>query len=398
MKNINKKQWFFAFFLLVAISIWVGVIFLGDGSYADESDHLRQIHRFMKGNYAVMSQLTTIPGYHMAVATIANFFHDVSSQQLRLISLVLSLFSIPVFYLIAKKMEARDPLMKTLQYIYLPITFLYFPLMYTDIFSLLWVMLAFYFARRKKYSWSAVFLFISLLVRQNNIVWGAFLWVYAYVLENGFVLSWEKISLHLKRGAGYVFTAVLFLIFVWLNKGVSIGDRERQQVGFFLGNIYFFLALVGFLFLPIFIAGCRKIKFDKRLAWGAGIGLVAALAFIFFPPAVHEYNMKMKFLRNIILWFAYHQYIWAYALAIFLGCVTLACMKLEKNALTFLPFVAISLMPSLLVEQRYAIIPLVLILLLRRESSFKTESALLAYFFVLSGGLVCMLLRVGIFF
>jgi len=398
MKSIHKKRWGFSFFLLVAVSSWVGMIFLGNGSYADESDHLRQIHRFMKGNYDVLSQLTTVPGYHLVVAFFADFFHHLNSRQIRLISLVLALFSIPIFYLTAKKLEAREPLLKTLQYVFLPIAFVYFPLVYTDIFSLLWVLLAFYFALNKKYSWSAFFSFISLLARQNNIIWVAFFWVYTYVLENGFVVSREKIISHLKRGIGYVITAVLFLFFVWINQGVSIGDRERQQVGFYMGNVYFFLALVGVLFWPVFLVGLRKIRFDKRIAWGVGSGLILAGLFLFFPPPVHEYNMKMKFLRNIILSFVYHQYVWAYAAAIFVGCVSLVFMKLEKTALLILPFAAAALVPSLLVEQRYAIIPMVFILLFRKEVSFKVESALVLYFLLISSGLAYMLLRVGIFF
>ncbi len=395
---MDKKRWGFAFFLLVAIAIWVGVIFWGDGSYADESDHLRQIHRFMKGNYELLSQMTTLPGYHLTVATIADFFPNLRTTHLRLISLVLALFSIPIFYLTARKLQAENPGLKTLQYIFLPVTFFYFPLMYTDIFSLLWVLLAFYFAIRKKYVWSAVFLFISLLVRQNNIVWGAFLWIYTYVLENGYVISSEKILAHLRRVAGYALVAFLFLGFVFVNKGVAVGDRAHQQVGFYLGNIYFFLALVGVLFLPVFIASVRKIKLEKNIRWGVGLGLILAAAFLLFPPAVHEYNMKMKFLRNIILFFAYHQYAWAYALTIFLGCVTLALMKLEKSALMIFPFALAALAPSWLVEQRYAIVPLVLILLLRKEFSFKVEAVLVTYFLLLSSGLVYMLLHSGIFF
>lgn len=399
--KIDKKYWLVALFLLLAVSVWLGVIFFGDSSYADESDHLRQIHRFMKGNYEMMSSITTLPGYHLVVAFFANFFDNLKTKHIRLISLALSLFSIPIFYLTAKKLKAENPLLKTFQYVFLPISFFYFPLVYTDIFSLLWILTAFYFALGKKYSLSAFFLLISLLVRQNNIVWVAFFWVYTYISENKFSFSWKKIADHLKHGGGYVAIAVLFLVFTWMNKGVSIGDRERQQVGFYMGNIYFFLALVGFLFLPVLFSYFNKFNrsvFKKNIIWGALAGIVFACLFIFSPPVVHEYNMKMKFLRNIILWFAYHKYVWAYALAIFLGCISLVLLKFEKKSLIFLPFAAACLFPSLLVEQRYSIIPLVLVLLFRKELGFKTESAILLYFILLSGGLVYMLLHFGIFF
>ena len=401
-KVINKNSCLFMIFLLIALIVWVSVIFLGNNTYADGSAHIRQIHRFIKGNYHLMSQITTIPGYHITVAFIASFFHHLNARQIHLISLALSLITIPIFYLIAKKFQAKNSLLKTLQYIFFPLTFFYFPLLYTDIFSLLIVLIAFYFVLSKRYWLSSLFSFLSLLVRQTNIVWVVFFWVYTYILENKFKLSLNLIFSHLRRGIGYVITSILFFLFVLINHGVSIGDRVNQQIGFYMGNIYFFLFLSGLLFLPIIIGTYfkkpTKFIFKKNIIWGIIIGLILVLLFIFSPLKIHKYNLKMSFLRNIILSFAYHKYAWAYAGSIFIGTVTLALMKFKENSFILFPFIFICLAPSLLVEQRYTIIPMVFILLFREELDFKSEFIIMLYFFLFSIGLEYMLLYLEIFF
>lgn len=401
MKAFCKKYWLFSIFLLIALIIWVSVIFFGDSSYADENDHIRQIHRFMKGNYHLMSQITTIPGYHLTIAFFAKFFGDLGARQLRLISLFLSLITIPIFYLTARKLNAQNLIIKTLQYVFLPISFFYFPLVYTDIFSLLLVLIAFYLAISKKYSWSAIFLLFSLLVRQNNIVWVAFFWLYTYVQENEFYFSWKKLFGHLCRTRGYIAVTALFLFFAWVNGGIAVGDRERQQVGFYMGNIYFFLAFLGCLFFPIIFVYFKKNNYSSsknNMLIGAISGVIFASLFVFFPPEVHMYNLKMKFLRNIILSLAYQKYIWVYAGAIFLGCLALALIKLKKSAFVVIPITSLCLIPALLVEQRYFIIPIVLILLLRKEMSVRLEIVLFGYFLLLSVALEYMLLHLEIFF
>lgn len=401
-KEKGKKSYqVFGFFLSIALLLWIGIIFFGDSKYADEGDHTRQIHRFMKGNYAVMSQITTLPGYHLVVATVANAFGQPSARQIRGISLVLSLFSIGIFYLVAKKLHLKNPSVRTLQYVFLPISFLYFPLIYTDIFSLFLILTAFFFALSKRYSLSALVSLVALAVRQNNIVWVAFFWVYTYVSENGLTFSPKKVLAHLRSKGGYIIVAAFFGLFVWFNHGIALGDREHQQFGFYMGNLYFFLAVSGVLFLPYLLSswvGSDRAFLKKRLLFGVFAGIVAAGCFLFFPPEIHEYNLKMKFLRNIVLSFAYHQYAWAYAAAIFSGCLALFLMKFEKPSLALFPFVIAGLAPSFLVEQRYLIVPIVFILLFREESSLKIEYATVLYFLLLSSGLVFMVLRVGIFF
>lgn len=398
---MERKKYLVLGFLMIAFLMWVSIIFLGSSKYVDESDHIRQIHRFMKGNYHTMSTITTIPGYHIVIATVARIFGDPAPEQIRLISFVFSLISIWIFYLLVKKLNIQDPFIRTLQYVFFPISFLFFPLLYTDIFSLLLILVTFYFALSKRYTISALFSLFALAVRQNNIIWIVFLWFYTYILENGFSFSLKKIFAHIRNGAGYIVAGIIFLLFVWFNNGVAFGDQERHQVGFYMGNIYFFFVIFGVLFLPITLSSLSKINrifLKRRIIPGILVGLVIASLFLIFPPEIHTYNLKMNFLRNIILSFGYHQYVWVYAFAILFGCLSLSLMTFEKEFLLFFPFIVTYLVPSLLIEQRYLIIPMVLMLLFRKETNLKVEYANMIYFLLLSLGLVYMLLKIEIFF
>jgi len=396
-----KKNWAFIFLLFMAFSMWLSVLAFGHDHYVDENIHMRQINRFAGGNFEVLPSLTTLPGYNAAVALFSHFLRHPSSTNLRLISFLLCLPAIWIFFAIAKKINMPDPSAKTLQFIFLPISFFYFPLVYTDIFSLLLVLLSFYFMIGKKYKFSAIFSLASLLVRQTNIVWIAFAWIYEYVSLHGFSFSFKDLRLFARQTFGHIALFAASAVFILLNKGIAIGDRDNHPLGLYLGNIYFFLALTGLFFLPVLISSFRNMDQFKRkrfLVFGCGVGATLACFFLLHLPAIHEGNLKLHFLRNIVLNFAYHQYAWAYALAIFLGYISLFLMKFDRASLLIFPFAAVGLLPSLLVEHRYAIVPMVFLLLLRKGSGNKIEFALALFFFALSLPLLYMLLETSLFF
>ena len=410
MKNIlnfTKKQWPFLFLLSLAFFLWFFILFTSNTHYADEGAHHDQIRHFLNGHYDLLPFITNIPGYHVVIALLSKLIYfnidKPSLQEIRLISFMFSSVSIWVFYLISKKLSHRDPLIKTLQFVFLPVIFIYFPLLYTDIFSLLIVLLAFYFMLRRQPRLSALFALVSILIRQDDIMWVIFIWLYGYVSIYGFSVSIKMLLGYVRSTYEYLFTFFAFAAFVFFNKGIAMGDKAAHEAGFYLGNVYFFLVLSGILFIPIFITSIRKLAISKIksiLIFGVVPGALIASSFIVFPPAIHPYNLnnlKVAFLRNIILRSAYHQYIWLYAVAIFVGYMTFFLMKFEKKNYLIFPFSFLALVPSLLVEQRYAIIPFVFLLLLRKESDAKTEKMIVPYFFVISLALSYMILNMNVF-
>ncbi len=286
LKSFIEKNKAFVFLLGVALAIWLGIIFSEKSTHVDERTHNRQIHRFLDGKFEILPDLTTIPGYHVTIASFAKLTGAVSLQGMRLLSLGLALFSIGIFFLIARQLKAENPLVKTIQFIFLPLSFVYFPLLYTDIFSLLWVLLAFYFSLKKRYWSAAIFSLISLLVRQTNIVWILFFWVYIYLAENDWTFSSKKLLIHLRQTVGFVVVFAIGAFFLWLNKGIAFGDKEMQQIGLYRGNLYFLLVVAGLLFWPTILFNFRSnylaFKNKKFLFFSLGVGIVLALSFVFF--------------------------------------------------------------------------------------------------------------------
>ena len=110
LKSFIEKNKAFVFLLGVALAIWLGIIFSEKSTHVDERMHNRQIHRFLDGKFEILPDLTTIPGYHVTIASFAKLTGAVSLQGMRLLSLGLALFSIGIFFLIARQLKAENPL------------------------------------------------------------------------------------------------------------------------------------------------------------------------------------------------------------------------------------------------------------------------------------------------
>jgi len=128
--------------LLVIILLFISFFIIKDTKlHGDENVHYGQILQFSKGNYLINSALTTIPGYHILLASIAKISSN-SLPFIRLLNFFLSLISIGIFFLLAKKISPSSSALKSIQYTLFPILFPLFFLVYTDVLSLLLVMLA----------------------------------------------------------------------------------------------------------------------------------------------------------------------------------------------------------------------------------------------------------------
>lgn len=395
----NKK---ITLIFLIIFSLWISIIAFGSKRYADESYHYRQIKMFHAHKFEMANGLTTIPGYHTLLATPTFIlFDDLSLFKIRLLTLPLALLIIPVFLLLSKKISPTNYLEKTLTLSLLPVAFVYYPLIYTDIFSTLLVLLSFYLSLNKKYHWAAIISILSILVRQQNIVWHLFIWTYAYVSLYGFSFSFKSIFDYLRSTLGFFIGLILFFIFIKLNGGIAIGDKNSHQMGLYMGNIYFFLFLAGILFWPILITKLFEWKkiFKSKFFWLSLI-LATAISILLFlyPPALHDYNYDSRFIRNIFLTFIYKNHLFIYASLVFLGTLSLFSIKFResKNYLIY-PFTVLCLLPSWLIEQRYTIIPFMFILLFRKEWSLKTEKFMQIYFLFLSASLTIMIIKTKLF-
>jgi len=126
----------FICFLILALILWSLFLFMPN-FYVDEYIHYSQISLFLSENYSIVPKITTFPFYHLVIAKVSSMFgYSSNTFGLRLVSFLMSLVSVWIFYLLAIKLNIKNYLFRTLQFVFLPISFIYFALIYTDIFNI----------------------------------------------------------------------------------------------------------------------------------------------------------------------------------------------------------------------------------------------------------------------
>lgn len=394
---MSKKAFIFTMGAIAAIYFAAHFYFQGLARefLADESSHAWQIDSFFRNDYQILPHLTVIPGYHFLLAELQTLFHNDTTAFKRLISVLIGLLSTGFFFALQGREHPQvSPVNKTWQFAFNPVYFPFFFLIYTDPLSLLLILAALYFGRTKRYFFMGLSGIFSLLVRQNNIFWIGFL-IFLTLREAG--INWRrplksvqknliaiiKINwLNLIAGAG-------FLTFLISNGGVALGDRtQHPSFAFHTGNLYLALILTVIIYLPFFLSRFpeilrtgKKWLGEKLSALIFGLSLVGGSLFFWFDFEVtHIYNRYPQywwFLRNIFLHAAENN-LWlkgAFLFALIYGILALIATPFRSQSLkiAFFTFSALTLLPSWLIEVRYAIIPIALFQLYRQEADRSTE-------------------------
>lgn len=375
---------------------------LRDGEVAaDEGLHGLQIVTVAGGKLEIAKGLTMLPGYHVVLVLLAGLTGARSSTAIRTLSVLVSLPVIPVFYLLMRQLNPRFAVVSTLQFAFLPILFPFLFLLYTDGFSLLLVLLSVLMMMRGRRRASAIIAILSVLVRQTNIICLVFVLGLAYLEDHGPTLSRERLTSFLRRHLLFVFALAGFGLFVVINGGVAVGDQSAHPLKFTLGNVYLFLFLYFFLALPLHLAACREALAGLRDMRVMGGALVLYAVFMLTFVNDHPYNQlhveafryaddatfmgQAPFLRNQLLHYATRS---ALTKSLFFIPVLLSCLLLLKTKLLqprFLliyPLLLLLLTPAWLIEQRYCLVPMALLLMARERSSPVLEYATAALGFV----------------
>jgi len=390
--------WGFLGFAVVAIAAFVS--FRDNSLLADEYVHYPQIVSFARGYSRLDPRLTMIPGYHALLAAIAWATDTFSLRAIRFFTFIVGQGSVVAFYFTAREQRARNPLVSTLQFAFLPVAFPLFFLIYTDITSLLFVLLMVLSAIKKRPQQAGLFGLISCLIRQNNVVWVAFVLTWSYVDENGWSLA--PIRQTLAKYWTFLLTLALFVVFVGVNRGVAIGDASAHPAAsLHLGNVFFLLFLSFFLFLPLFWA-CRREALSPLRTWPGWLALAVFFTVFWIGFSVdHPYNTQWSdlFMRNAVLlffsstWFLKLLFFVPVALVTLLLCV----VRLRRHWWLLYPFAILFLLPAWLIEQRYYLIPFALFLLAREPVKDLVERVQVGWFFVMSIALFVVVEREWIF-
>jgi alpha-1,2-glucosyltransferase len=157
----------------------------------DEGIHYHQIKLvldFFKGEPLIIHPIMTmIPGYHFVMAGFSYIFGNSAVPFIRLISTIFSYVSIIILFILLKLEKSHSQIpVKLIQYAFFPLIFPFFFLIYTDIFSLLLILLSWLLVLNKRYYIGGIIATASVLVRQINLVWLIFMITYIYYENNQF--------------------------------------------------------------------------------------------------------------------------------------------------------------------------------------------------------------------
>jgi alpha-1,2-glucosyltransferase len=391
---------------LAVISVLAGffIILKDHALWVDEKGYYAYVAGIIKYHFDlryIVSQFpkqAALPTYNIFLALIASLIHKSSIADVRLYTFIINLLSIPIFYWAAKQLDQDCALMKTAQYCFLPIIFPFFFLIYTDFMSLLTVLIVLNFVLRKNYLWAGFFGTVCIFVRQNNLMWVAFAYIYLYFRVNGNRFSLSLLIRHLIQGWLFILGAILFVLFVIWNKGILCGHSQRNPLAFYTNNLYFVFFAVFSIFLPVIL---EKLFQAKKIFQNKTLIIILPLFFVLYMVTFWNNNMinhfneikelsfdkGMFFLRNRILSiiFSCTAYKALFFVPIVLTIIALLVTRFyEKSQYLLYPTSFVYLAVLWAVEPRYYFISFVLFNLFRKPGRLAIEMSMLIYFMILS--------------
>lgn len=387
---------------LLALAYWY---FRVVGPQGDEHLHVDQILRFTRGDFSMNPAITQIPGYHAALAAIAAVTGRMSLFSLRLYTLAIAVYSIVTFFVLARRVDAKTAVIRTLQYAFLPILTPFFMLVYTDVLSLLLVLLAVLFADRRQTILAGIPGILAVLTRQMNVVWLLFVllllmhlsdyWKFADAVPHSLEGWWDiHVRLYLRKHfmRAWIRQFWLFLLavtgfglFAAFNNSIALGDKGAHPFpSFHLGNVYFALFVMFALFLPLHVANLKRLwNVICRHTWLLWLLPLAYGLFLFTFTNDHYNNQLDFFLRNKVLMLAASNPLWKslFFVPVFLAACSLAVTRISRiPAWVLYLFAVLSVIPSWLIEQRYYLVPIALFMALRERRHWLTEYTQLALY------------------
>lgn len=372
--------------------------------YVDENVHYPVTASFCHLAPDIHPNLTNIPAYHALLGfTCRIVFAVIPLDTLGGIRVLSFLFALPVlffFYLIAKHYKLPQPQWLTLLALFLPISFPFYFLAYTDMMAMATVLAAYYFYLTGRFALAGVVATLSIAVRQNNIIW--LIWIALLILfdEFGANFRWNLKSIighfvsYLRKTWTFVLGALAFAAFIYWNGGISLAKAEEWAHPSFtlkLGNVYLLLILLAVFYWPLLLDSASRFKrFAKNKWWLLSLAITSvliSLMFVFNFTNNHPYNQHTFSLHNLILVRSTADQLSRLVtlIPLILGLLIVFLTPLRnKTAYLLYPFSLLFILPSWLIEPRYYIVPYTLLLLLKEPSKPHVIKTLLVWQILLS--------------
>ncbi|KAJ2496387.1 glucosyltransferase [Coemansia sp. RSA 1972] len=356
--------------------------------YMDEQFHIRQAQWYCAGAFDKWDpKLTTPPGLYI-VSLVVRALGACTLDRLRAVNCVLGAGLFWTTYALIR-LNARPfrAAMEALTLCMLPTSFFFAHVYYTDIASLLCVLLAQLLSLRGRHVWAGVVGGAGVWMRQTNVVWVALVggaaverWMREHgVVSGGLVQSvghlvqWIKCPRRWREvvlvAAPYISVVLAFGAFVRANGGIVLGDKSNHQAGIHVPQMFYFYAFTAVMAAPTVLAEAQRYTHAvTMLSTAVGLALTMVMAvgvsrFTVEHPFLLSDNRHYTFYiwKNLFrsCWWARYFYIPGYV-----GCMMVVHAALWRAPalwhVMWLVCTAAVLVPSPLLELRYFTVPLFL--------------------------------------
>lgn len=357
-------------------------ISLSKTSYlSDEWAHFQTINDIATNNISqeTFSRNAQLPGYYFFMAIFKKYFPLLELHGMRNIQMIFSILTIGIFYKLAKDFDPQHAELKTIQFTLLPVLSIFWFFIYSEALSLFFVLLSFYTLRHKKYALSWITAFLSILCRQNNIIFILFFVIYHWINNYSFPVNQTKITSYMREVSGFGVTFIFLALFLIINKTPALADLHENPLTIHLENPYQFLLVLTLVYLPLILNNYRKfIRWIKEYSLIFSVWMVGIIIYLLFFRGDNTFNGDAYsfWLHNKIL------YIWTaniwhkilFYIPITIGFLFLATTSLiEKNNWLIYLFSFLFLALSWLIEPRYTILPFTFFMLFRKVNATKFE-------------------------
>ncbi|XP_077987867.1 dol-P-Glc:Glc(2)Man(9)GlcNAc(2)-PP-Dol alpha-1,2-glucosyltransferase-like [Glandiceps talaboti] len=417
----------------------VGFIFMGftsllflkinrtqDTPYMDEIFHVPQAQKYCNGSFTEWDpMITTLPGlyvFSIGILRPVSVYFEMeieeycSTYMLRGVNLVFALANLYMMYAIIRKLNP-DPKESELKMTMTAITLAIFPVLYfftflyyTDAGSTFLVLFMYLLSLHDSHLNAALVSGCAIMFRQTNIIWVVFvagLTVMKLVEGNKdqeektgetesipkvvvdkvktvfqFMGQFSNIITLIKTVLPYGLITLAFVVFVYINEGIVVGDRTSHQAGLNFPQLFYFFAFTAVFSFPYFILPYNLVKyatFQKQQAVLVVVSAILAIFVVYFFTYVHPYLLADNRHYPFYVWMKVYQRHSLVKYALIPGYIyagwSIFNQLSHKSVLWQLVYavcVVLSLVPQKLLEFRYFIIPYLLFRL-----NMKTQSYLL---------------------
>ncbi|XP_003745883.1 putative Dol-P-Glc:Glc(2)Man(9)GlcNAc(2)-PP-Dol alpha-1,2-glucosyltransferase [Galendromus occidentalis] len=399
MAGSMSRQWeLLIYCAFVSVVCWIANIVNSKVPipYMDEIFHVGQAQRYCDGDYSTWDpKITTPPGLYFSSKPMS-LLTACSLDVLRATNIIFTLANVYTMHQIRQHLQ-HDSVITSLVIVLLPVNFFFTFLYYTDPGCIFCLLLMYLFFLKGQHYLAALSGFAGIFFRQTSVVWVFFV---ACLTLSKHVERVIKLPIPtsdkfktllidaLRDCFGYGVVGVLFLVFLKLNDGITLGDRDAHKAVIHLAQIGNFLLFALLFGAPYILSLSNFIRFlDFATKYPIHILVTSLVMYGLFENFIYVHPYMLADNRH------YTFYIWRRFLSresirqvmvvvyIYVAFCLYNCVRhMGRVWITFFVLCTmITIVPQQLFEFRYFVWPLLVLRLHFRQKKHQLVAEALAY-------------------